>query len=129
MPFEGLLVPAKGIDIAEENAGHIFRDAPGHLPDDTAANRQLLQQTATNPDNYVGTDSNGVATYRETLPNGSQVWAEVWRGQITNGGVRCPSMTAKRFPLLTKSVFEMPILLCIGSLMRTGRGVANEMMA
>jgi hypothetical protein len=77
----------ESIDIAEDNVGHIFRDAPGHLADDTPANRQLLQDTASNPDNYIGTDSNGVSTYRETLPNGQQAWAEVWNGQITNGGV------------------------------------------
>jgi hypothetical protein len=85
--IRGAVGAGEGIDIAEGQAGHIFRDAPGHLADDTAANRELLQQTAGNPDNYVGTDSNGVATYRQNLPNGTQVWAEVKGGQITNGGV------------------------------------------
>ena len=36
--------------------------------------------------NYVKT-ANGVDTYRQTLSNGSQVWAEVHNGEITNGGV------------------------------------------
>lgn len=76
-----------GFDITESNAGHIFRDAPGHLAEDTAANRQLLQETASDPANYVSTDSNGVATYRQMLPDGRQAWAEVYNGQITNGGV------------------------------------------
>jgi RHS repeat-associated protein len=78
---------ASNFDIAESNAGHMFRDAPGHLSDDTEANRQLLRETANNPANYVGTDSNGVATYRETLSGGRQAWAETYNGQITNGGV------------------------------------------
>jgi len=78
---------AAGIDIAESNAGHIFRDATGHLAEDTPANRALLQDTANNSANYVSTDANGVATYRQTLPDGTQAWAEVYHGQITNGGV------------------------------------------
>lgn len=35
----------------------------------------------------VSTDSNGVATYRQALSEGTQAWAEVCDGQITNGGV------------------------------------------
>ncbi len=73
--------------IVENNAGHIFRDATGHLAEDTTANRALLQEAANNPANYVSTDANGVVTYRQTLPDGTQVWAEVYNGQITNGGV------------------------------------------
>jgi len=76
-----------GFDIVENNAGHIFRDATGHLAEDTTANRALLQEAANNPANYLSTDANGVVTYRQTLPDGTQVWAEVYNGQITNGGV------------------------------------------
>ena len=76
---------AEEYGICEANAGHIFRDAAGHFAEDTAANRQLLMQAA-NSANYVGT-TNGVATYRMLLPNGQQVWAEVYNGEITNGGV------------------------------------------
>jgi RHS repeat-associated protein len=79
---------AEGIfDIAEENVGHMFREAPGHLAEDTAENRQLLQETANNPANYVSMDPEGVATYRQILPDGRQAWAEVYNGQVTNGGV------------------------------------------
>lgn len=46
-----------------------------------------MQETAKNPANYVSTDSNGVATYRQILPDGRQAWAEVYKGQITYGGV------------------------------------------
>ncbi len=74
-------------EIAESNAGRMFRDAPGHLADDTPENRALILETANNPQIYVGTDSNGVSTYRQMLPGGRQAWAEVCNGQITNGGV------------------------------------------
>ena len=73
--------------VSEANASHIFRDATGHLAEDTPENRQVLEETATNPASYVGTDSNGVATYRQMLPDGTQAWAEVYNGEITNGGV------------------------------------------
>jgi hypothetical protein len=51
----------------EANAGHIFREAPGHLGLDTPENRQLIENTANNPANYVGTNSTGVARYRQLL--------------------------------------------------------------
>jgi hypothetical protein len=72
---------------SENNLEHIFREAPGHLADDTTENRLLLQN-AVNPDNYVSTNAvSGVSTYRQLLPNGEQVWVEVRNGVITNGGV------------------------------------------
>jgi hypothetical protein len=80
---------------AEDGAGvefrsdtsHIFRDAPGHLLDDSPANRALLQG-AVKPENLVGTNQWGISTYQEILPDGSQVWVEVRNGTtITNGGV------------------------------------------
>ena len=85
---EGLLgsTADEAAPIAEDNVGHIFRDAPGHLAEDTPVNRAIIQGTVS-PDNYVGTDSNGVATYRQVLPNGTQSWAELYQGQITNGGL------------------------------------------
>jgi RHS repeat-associated protein len=71
----------------ESNLAHIFREAPGHLANDTLENRLLLQN-AVNPDNYVSTNPvSGAATYRELLPNGAQVWVTVRSGAITNGGV------------------------------------------
>lgn len=73
--------------ICEANAGHIFRDAAGHLAEDTAENRQLLTETANNQANYIYTSSTGVSSYRQILPDGRQVWAEVYDGSITNGGI------------------------------------------
>jgi RHS repeat-associated protein len=73
-------------DFAEGNLDHIFRDAPGHLAEDTPENRALLQ-SAVRSGNYVRTGGGGEEVYRETLPDGTQVWAEVFDGKITNGGV------------------------------------------
>jgi hypothetical protein len=70
----------------------MFRDAKGHVPD-TALNRALLQRTAADPKNLKSTQPAGdgsqgnVQTYQQTLPNGTQVWVEVYNGQITNGGI------------------------------------------
>jgi len=76
--------------IDEGNAGHIFRDTPGHFRDDTPANRSVLISTASNPDNYVGTDQWGNDWYVENNHNGSQTWARVRNGKITNGGLNNP---------------------------------------
>src|SRR5271165_135848 len=56
---EGLLgsTADEAAPIAEDNVGHIFRDAPGHLAEDTPENRAIIQDTVS-PGNYVGTDSN-----------------------------------------------------------------------
>ena len=77
---------AEGADFAEGSLGHIFRDAPGHLAEDTPENRALIQ-SAIKSANYVRTGRGGEILYRETLPDGTQVWAKVFRGRITNGGV------------------------------------------
>ncbi|WP_231381745.1 hypothetical protein, partial [Rhodanobacter sp. OR87] len=72
-----------------DDTSHIFRNARGHFAEDTAENRALLQG-AVKSDNFVGTRGPGgsISVYRETLPDGRQVWVEVRNGtQITNGGV------------------------------------------
>jgi RHS repeat-associated protein len=75
-----------GAGIAENAAGHMFRDAEGHLAEDTPENRVLIE-SAVKPGNYVRTGGSGESLYRETLSNGTQVWAKVFEGAITNGGV------------------------------------------
>lgn len=71
------------------NSAHIFRDAVGHLAEDTPANRALLQ-AAVRVENLVATRGPGgvIQVFRQLLPDGRQVWVEVRAGtEITNGGV------------------------------------------
>jgi RHS repeat-associated protein len=83
---EGADEAGAGAGIAENSASHIFRDAGGHLAEDTPENRGLIESVVKSG-NYVETKYPGVDVYRETLSNGTQVWAEVKEGSITNGGV------------------------------------------
>ncbi len=83
---DGEQCPLGGTEIGEGQAGHIFRDAPGHFAEDTPGNRELLED-AVKPENHVETRPPGVDVYRETLPSGEQIWVEVYDGKITNGGV------------------------------------------
>jgi hypothetical protein len=62
--------------IPDSRVPHIFRQAPGHLPD-TPANRQLLTDVALNPRNFLGTDRYGNLWYAQTQPNGNQIWVQV----------------------------------------------------
>ena len=65
---------------------HIFRDAPGHLPD-TPGNRALLLDVANDPAAMLGTDRFGNVWSARTLPDGSQVWVQTRNGVIQNGGL------------------------------------------
>ena len=62
-----------GVAISQSSELHIFRDAPGHLPD-TPANRELIVTTASNPENFLGTDSYGNDWHASPQPDGTQVW-------------------------------------------------------
>jgi len=75
-----------GISICENSAAHIFRNAAGHLVEDTVSNRELLIN-ASRAENYLGTDKWGNGWYAQLQSNGTQVWTQVRDGQITNGGV------------------------------------------
>ncbi|NJL91814.1 MAG: hypothetical protein HC916_20080 [Coleofasciculaceae cyanobacterium SM2_1_6] len=72
--------------LAPNRLKHIFRDAPGHLLD-TPDNRQLLIDTASNPDYYLGKDRWGNDWYAHTQPDNTQVWVQTRQTQIINGGL------------------------------------------
>lgn len=58
------------------------------LMPDTLADRQRWQDLLSDPKNYQGTDSSGSQWYAQTLADGSQLWAKVWKGTFQYGGIR-----------------------------------------
>jgi hypothetical protein len=74
------------VEFFGNNLKHIFRNDLGHLPD-TPANRQLLAETASNPQNYLGKNKFVNKWYAKNLDNGSQSWTQILDGQIQNGGL------------------------------------------
>lgn len=80
------------VSILESNAGHIFRNATGHLAD-TPANRQLLINTASRAGNLLGADKYGNQWHAQILRNGHQVWTSSRGGVIRNGGLNTAPRT------------------------------------
>lgn len=68
---------------------HIFRKKAGHLKD-TPENRVLLEQTANNENNYIGSDAFGNQWYSQMLSDSKQIWVEVRNDTIQNGGINSP---------------------------------------
>src|SRR5580704_3577609 len=75
------------IELHEGRTGHIFREADGHFSEDTAVNRQMLIETASRSENLLGGDRFGNEWFAEVRTDGTQIWAQVRDGKITNGGV------------------------------------------
>lgn len=71
----------------EAQLKHMFRDAEGHFLQDNPANRAMIEKTAGSSKNLLGVDKYGNSWYAETLPNGTQAWAEIRNGVITEGGL------------------------------------------
>ncbi len=71
----------------EKRKNHIFRNIEGHFPNDTPTNRKCLIDTALNLDNYLGKDKWGNHWYANNNSNGKQIWVQVRRGEIINGGI------------------------------------------
>jgi hypothetical protein len=76
----------EGVTLPDKRAGHIFRDAPGHLKD-TPGNRQLLKDVANDSGARLGTDKFGNRWSARTNPDGTQTWVQIRNGEIINGGV------------------------------------------
>lgn len=79
-----------GIKIVEDAAQHVFREADGHLAQDTLANRQLLEGCANNPVNVIDFDQYGAEWAAQLQADGSQLWTRSWAGGIRNGGLNDP---------------------------------------
>jgi hypothetical protein len=66
--------------------GHIFRKAPGHFSTDTPENRVFISAAVARAKNRAGIDAFGKELYLKVMPDGTQAWAHVENGVITNGG-------------------------------------------
>jgi filamentous hemagglutinin len=91
------------ITIDESRVDHILREAEGHFREDTAVNRQTLIEIANRPPNLVGTDRFGNAWFAELGPDGTQIWAQVRDGKVTNGGFNPAPRVFHLFPSTSAS--------------------------
>jgi hypothetical protein len=71
----------------EQRKAHIFRSVEGHFAHDTPANRQLLIDTVLNINNYLGKDKWGNDWYAQTRTDNTQIWVQIRKGEIINGGL------------------------------------------
>jgi len=74
------------VTFREDNRTHIFDDRPGHLID-TPENREKIINLVKNPENFVTKDRHGKLWFGKILPNGTQLWAHVVKGVVTNCGL------------------------------------------
>lgn len=77
---------SRAVRISRNAESHMFRNSAGHV-DNSPTNRALIENTANNPANLRGPDSEGNDWYSMQLKSGAQAWAEVRNGKITNGGI------------------------------------------
>ncbi|GER88987.1 hypothetical protein KDW_31490 [Dictyobacter vulcani] len=76
--------PCKFVD---KYAGHIFRDADGHLLNDTVENRKMFEDATNDAANYLGPDARGNEWYAKIIEGGKQVWVSARNNVIRNAGV------------------------------------------
>jgi RHS repeat-associated protein len=73
--------------IDESRIKHIFRNEVGHFIEDTKEARQAIENVANDASNLLGADKYGSGWYAWVNEKGQQLWAQVRKGQIVNGGV------------------------------------------
>jgi len=71
----------------QNQLNHMFADRSGHFRHNTEVNRALITNTANNRNNFMGTDIHGNQIFAQTQANGTQVWARVRDGVITEAGI------------------------------------------
>ncbi|MBS0655481.1 MAG: hypothetical protein JSR46_06885, partial [Verrucomicrobia bacterium] len=99
---DGVTQPPKFSDNGSIN-GHIFRNQDGHFKNDTEANRQRILEATCDPRNYQGKDRKGNDIYLKPNKDGTQTWAAVRNGIITNAGTNAkPSKLLPSTGELTK---------------------------
>ena len=76
----------KEMPFAKDQLPHIFRDAEGHMKDDTPENRQKLFDTVEN-DNCIGTEPFGNDWYAKNFVDGTQGWVRARNDEVTDGGL------------------------------------------
>lgn len=75
------------IEFLKDKIPHIFENRSGHLIN-TPENQQLLLDLASDPKNYFAKpDCRGSIWCEKILDDGRQLWAQVYDGQIRNGGI------------------------------------------
>lgn len=70
----------------QNRLGHIFKKDIGNFRKDNRENRTFIESATVDPKNKVGTNVFGKEIFLKTMPDGTQAWAEVWEGEITDGG-------------------------------------------
>lgn len=76
----------KPLIFREEDINHIFDNRPGHIVD-TAKNRKLLIDIASDKSNFLGFDRFNNEWYGKIINSGKQIWASTRNGIIQNGGI------------------------------------------
>jgi len=75
--------------------GHMFKNEQGHFKKDTPKNIAIIARACAAKENYAGTDVHGNDIYFAKNPDGSQSWARVRNGVITEGGANLPGEHAR----------------------------------
>lgn len=83
--FSGTKGSKNSLPKNKSQINHIFAKRPGHLKN-TPKNQKTLIDLINNKSNFKGTDKDGCDWYIKKGKNGSQYWAKVYKGVLSDGG-------------------------------------------